>query len=119
MKTLFLVLSLPLLMATCQKAPWENEVSVSADCTSYTGWKKAGDLHEVSGIVINEAERSQTSSWVYIQANETTRYFACNLPDQVRKTGTRVIFDADEFAPPPNVRLAGVPVKLTKLRVVK
>ncbi|MFD1145038.1 hypothetical protein ACFQ4C_28170 [Larkinella insperata] len=119
MKTLLLVLSLPLLMATCQKTPSEQEVPVSADCRSYTGWKKATDLHEVSGIVVNEADQSQTSSWVYIRADETTRYFACNLPEQARKTGTRVVFDADEFMPPPTVRLAGIPVKLQKLRIVR
>ncbi|MGV3558518.1 hypothetical protein [Larkinella arboricola] len=90
---------------------------MSTDCPSYAEWKKAAELREVPGTVVNEAETSQTSTWLYILTSDNTRYFACNLPDQARKTGTKVVFNADEFAPPPNVRLAGVPVKLTKLRV--
>ncbi|RRB04915.1 hypothetical protein [Larkinella rosea] len=114
MKTLVLIF----LLAACQPNSWDNEVPVSADCPSYTEWKKAADLREVPGTVVNEAETSQTSTWIYIQTSDKVRYFACNLPEQVRKTGTKVVFNAEEFAPPPNVRLAGVPVKLTKLRVV-
>ncbi|GAB3323791.1 hypothetical protein GCM10027299_20360 [Larkinella ripae] len=116
MKTLSLLLSLPLLIAACQTAPWDNEVAVSADCPSYAEWKKAAELREVPGTVINEAETSQTSTWLYILTRDSTRYFPCNLPETARKTGTKVVFNADEFAPPPNVRLAGVPIKLTKLR---
>ncbi|GAB3926905.1 hypothetical protein [Larkinella terrae] len=112
MKTLVLIF----LLTACQPNSWDNEVAVSPDCPDYVEWKKAAELREVPGVVINEAESSSTSTWVYIQTSDKTRYFACNLPQQVRKTGTKVVFNADEFAPPPNVRLAGVPVKLTKLR---
>lgn len=107
-----------MLIAACQTAPWEHEVTLSSDCPSYAEWKKAAQLREVSGTVVNEAETSSTSTWIYILTSDSTRYFPCNLPDQAQKTGTRVVFNADEFAPPPNVRLAGVPVKLTKLRVM-
>lgn len=116
MKILTLLVSLPLLMATCQTVSWDREVTVSADCPAYAEWKKAAELREVPGTVINEAETSQTSTWLYILTSDSTRYFACNLPEPVRKTGTKVVFNAEEFAPPPNVRLAGVPIKLTKLR---
>ncbi|MGA0555987.1 hypothetical protein ACO2Q8_05005 [Larkinella sp. VNQ87] len=119
MKTLILVFGLALGIVACQTAPWENEIAVGNDCSSYAEWKKAAELREVPGTVINEAETSQTSTWVYILTSDSTRYFACNLPDQAQKTGTRVVFNADEFAPPPNVRLAGVPVKLTKLRIAR
>ncbi|RCR66798.1 hypothetical protein [Larkinella punicea] len=114
MKTLSLIVGL--LMVACQPNPWDHEVAVSADCPAYAEWKKAAELREVPGTVVNEAETSQTSTWIYIQTSDNTRYFACNLPTSVQKTGTKVVFNADEFAPPPNVRLAGVPVKLTKLR---
>jgi hypothetical protein len=116
MKTLTLIFGLPLLIAACQSNLWNNEVAVSADCPAYAEWKKAAQLREVPGTVVNEAETSKTSTWLYILTSDSTRYFACNLPTTVRKTGTKVVFNADEFAPPPNVRLAGVPVKLTKLR---
>lgn len=118
MKTLTLLFSLPLLIAACQPKAWDSEVAVSSDCPSYAEWKKAADLREVPGTVVNEAETSQTSTWLYIQTSDNTRYFPCNLPYNVRKTGTKVVFNAEEFAPPPNVRLAGVPVKLTKLRTL-
>ncbi|WP_138991105.1 hypothetical protein [Larkinella sp. C7] len=114
MKTLSLIVGL--LMVACQPSPWDHEVTVSSDCAAYAEWKKAADLREVPGIVVNEAETSQTSTWIYIRTSDSTRYFACNLPTSVQKTGTKVVFNADEFAPPPNVRLAGIPVKLTKLR---
>ena len=114
MKTLPLIFSL--LMVACQPNPWDHEIAVSSDCAAYAEWKKAADLREVPGTVVNEAETSSTSTWLYILTSDNTRYFACNLPTSVQKTGTKVVFNADEFAPPPNVRLAGVPVKLTKLR---
>jgi hypothetical protein len=116
MKTLSVLVAL--LIAACQTNPWDNEVAVSKDCPAYADWKKNAELREVPGTVVNEAETSKTSTWLYILTSDSTRYFACNLPDQVRKTGTKVVFNADEFAPPPNVRLAGVPVKLTKLRTM-
>ena len=119
MKTLLLIIGLPLLIAACQTTPWENEVAVSNDCSAYAEWKKAAGLSEVPGTVVNEADTSKTSTWLYILTSDNVRYFACNLPEQARKTGTKVVFNADEFAPPPNVRLAGVPIKLTKLRVAR
>ncbi|WP_234737000.1 hypothetical protein [Tellurirhabdus bombi] len=120
MKTILVnLLALTLLSASCEKNPTGDQVTLSSECPSYNEWQKAADLTQVPGTVINESDTSKSSTWMYIQAGDNKRYFACNLPASVQKTGTRVIFDAVEFMPPPNVRLAGIPIKLTRLQVLK
>ncbi|WP_128548785.1 hypothetical protein [Larkinella soli] len=118
MKTPGIIIGLFLMAASCdRKEPWANEIGLSDACPEYDTWRKDTDLQEVAGRVVNEADTSKTSTWLYILGGDNTRYFACNLPETVRKTGTYVVFNAEKFAPPANVRLAGVPIKLTRLRV--
>ena len=117
MKAILTSLALSLLLTACEANTTES-VPLSDACPDYNGWQKAADLRAVPGTVVNEADTSAYSTWVYILTADRKRYFACNLPASVRKTGTRVVFNATEFAPPPNVRLAGIPVKLTRLEVL-
>ncbi|WP_266363013.1 hypothetical protein [Tellurirhabdus rosea] len=118
MKLTLSTLALSLLLTACEDANTDG-VALSDACPDYDEWQKAADLRAVPGTVVNEADTSKTSTWVYIQTSDKKRYFACNLPTSLQKTGTSVIFNATEFAPPPNIRLAGIPIKLTHLEVTK
>lgn len=43
------------------------------------------------------------------------RYFACNFPDNLKIENQTIVFDANVFEIPPNMRLAGTPVIITRI----
>ncbi len=51
----------------------------------------------------------------YVIETEEQRYSACNLPEELMAAGTRVRFDANVYQIPPNFRLVGTPIKITRI----
>jgi hypothetical protein len=66
------------------------------------------DLNHVEGQILKVAD-------FYVIEAGSQRYVACNLPGHLEESGTRVVFDAQEFEIPADVRLAGTPVVITKI----
>lgn len=54
---------------------------------------------------------------VIISEDESRRFVVSNLPDEYNKNDLKVRFSGLEAAPPPYMKLAGTPLKLTKISV--
>ena len=105
-----------LFSASCHEEPWVSEIPLTDECQLYDGWSRAAWLRAVPGTIARVPDSLQTSAQLCIQINDTLRYIACNLPAQAQKIGKMVIFNADELVRPANTQLAGVPIRLTRLR---
>jgi hypothetical protein len=55
------------------------------------------------------------SSWVIDVSNTGGRYFACNFPEEYQVENKIIIFDADVYQIPPNMRLVGTPIIITHI----
>ncbi len=54
----------------------------------------------------------------FIEVNDGThtgRYFDCNFPEHLKIESSSLVFDTYVFAIPPNVRLMGTPISITKV----
>lgn len=103
-KTLIMILSFVLFFG-CEK---ENE-PVYENCISNTIIEK---LVEEQGEVF-----LMNDSW-YVKINSGPnpgRYFDCHFPDHLKHENSIIVFDAHVFSIPPNVRLAGTPITITKV----
>lgn len=65
-------------------------------------------LSRISGRVDRVAE-------MYVIRTSRQTYYACNLPDDYKRPGQSIRFDADVYRIPENVRLVGTPVLITKI----
>lgn len=55
--------------------------------------------------------------WVIeVNSNDRSgRYFACNFPEDLKIENHLIIFDANVYEIPPNMRLAGIPIIVTRI----
>ena len=56
---------------------------------------------------------------VIITENNRRRFAPCNLPDKYKKDGLKIIFSGEVKEIYPNERWAGIPLKVTKFKVVR
>jgi hypothetical protein len=54
---------------------------------------------------------------VIVSEDESRRFVVSNLPDEFNKNDLKVRFSGLEAAPPPYMKLAGTPLKLTKISI--
>lgn len=88
-----------------------------------TGCKKNDEVVAtcISNVIVDKIEQAEGeirligSSWV-IDVNSTGgRYFACNFPEHLQIENTLIVFDADVYQIPPNLRLVGTPIIITHI----
>lgn len=92
------------LLCACQESRHE-EIVPQTECLSTP----------IIRILTNvEGRIEKVAEFYLIQAGEV-RYAACNLPDNLKASGTMVRFDAHELQIPANVRLPGTPIVLTRV----
>lgn len=100
----YILVMLPVLLTGCKK-----DIPVKESC--YTD------------VVIDNLEREEGeiklmgSSWVIEISNSAKagRYLACNFPEHLKNENLQIIFDAKVYQTPPNLRLAGIPIIITKI----
>ena len=73
----------------------------------------------VSRDVIDQLSRTRGTvdkvANIYVIKTSQRTYYACNLPESLKKPGQSIRFDADVYRIPENVRLVGAPILLTKI----
>jgi hypothetical protein len=79
----------------------------------------ADPQHCVSKEVVNTLSRVEGSierfENIYLIQTSQQRYYACNLPEDYKSVGKKIIFDAREYRIPPNVKVLGIPIIITKV----
>ena len=53
----------------------------------------------------------------YVYQGQQELFFPTNLPDSFKKDGLRVLFSGKRGEIPPNVRMIGIPLELSSIRV--
>lgn len=101
-------ISIFLFMASCEKK-MPVELDTTGTCISDV---VVATITGESGII-----RLLGNEWVIDAAkpNGTDRYFACNLPEDYKQANKPIVFDAKIYEVPPNVRVIGSPITITKI----
>jgi len=104
-----------LLMGCEQKEVAADSLASVAGACSYDGRKTVEVLKNVEAVV----EVVENFTFLVPKNDNSKRYIACNLPDNLTnlKKGQIVAFDADVKEIFPNERWAGVPIKITKFTI--
>lgn len=76
-----------------------------------------------SDVIIDKLEQEEGevklsgSSWVIEVTNSANagRYLPCDFPEHLKKQNLMITFDANVYQTPPNLRLAGIPIIISRV----